>query len=394
MHLDAQRVRSIHQRRRRDRDVFKCCVRDLAARRRRGGNRARGYALPRDFLAVEINHRAIVRQRAQRQLHRGRRPGKRELLLKIIRPRRVRRRSREHRADRSGQRRVFKSEHPISREPSARSRRISRRHPPAREAGAGVVVKPRVRQSEDRLHGTELRPEIIRARRAAAKRRRHPMLRLRPRQVPRAPRKAEARAVRADWPPVTIVVAQFIHHTVDPIPQSDRFAGVVERSRPRSQHATDSRARLQGRGIRCDDEIPARRNRRAAGKRKVHAARDPPAREIHVHRHLVVEFDPLGISHAGRVIHDLIENRGRIHRARGERERERERAKPSRDAGKSESNRGMSGRKHRRSSATPSACASRAERCQAAAAMRCQARARHRLRVRRSRIRRRCRCRG
>ena len=58
---------------------------------------------------------------------------------------------------------------------------------------------------------------------------------------------------------------------------------------------------------------PMPRNHRARRKCVVHPARDLPARQIHIHRHLIVQFNvfPLRFLRA-RVVVDLIEDDDRV----------------------------------------------------------------------------------
>ena len=273
MHLDAQRVRAVHQRRCRQRQILKTRVPDFVRSAGCRCHRARRHALPYDFRAVEINHRAIIRQRSQRELHLRWRAGKRELLLKVISPRGMRGRGRQHSAHRRREHHIFKRQHAISRKPSARSRRVRSRRPSAREPRAGAVIKPRIAKPEHRLRRTQRRIEIPRPRSPAARHRCHPVFRQNARQMTRPPRNREPAAIRAERPRAAIVVAQLIHHAPSAVAQADGFAAVVQRARPRPQRG-DAGHRP---GIRRHHEIPARSDHRCIWKSEIHSAGNLPS---------------------------------------------------------------------------------------------------------------------
>ena len=87
------------------------------------------------------------------------------------------------------------------------------------------------------------------------------------------------------------------------------LSAVGKPSRPRSQRPRHSIVRQQSRGIHGHYKIAAPRNHRAHWKCVIHPARERPPRHVHIHRHLVVQFDVFpGCLRRVRVIVDFVED--------------------------------------------------------------------------------------
>ena len=156
---------------------------------------------------------------------------------------------------------------------------------------------------------------LRRARRTAHARARAPrahiaLTKTRPRQHERM-----ARAVRRRGPLRPVVPLRFEHDGVVRAAQAQRPAFIGKRARPRPEHAADSVHRLHIRRHRRDDEEALRRDARPGGERKIHIARNAPAREVFRPRVRVVELDEFHVPpvHARRGMrHDFRKNERRL----------------------------------------------------------------------------------
>ena len=110
--------------------------------------------------------------------------------------------------------------------------------------------------------------------------------------------------IRADRPVGSVSVAQLVHQTPVASAQANLLAAVVQAAGPRAECGT-----CQQNGIRSDDREPTGFDDRPFRESKVHAAGDPPPRQVDAHRHLVVQFDPLGLGRGvGRMVLNLVES--------------------------------------------------------------------------------------
>ena len=123
------------------------------------------------------------------------------------------------------------------------------------------------------------------------------------------------RSIRGGGPLGSVVPFRFEHDGVVLPTQPQRSAFVGKRTRPRPEHAGNSINRLHIRRHRCDDEKALRRDGRAGCERKVHIARNAPAREVFRPRVRVVELDKLRVfpvQPRRRMRHDFRENERRL----------------------------------------------------------------------------------
>ncbi len=118
-----------------------------------------------------------------------------------------------------------------------------------------------------------------------------------------------ARTVGRHRPGILVAVGDFVHQPVVVVAQHEPFAAVGEFSRVRPQRVLEASVCLQDGGTLGNHQIPAAGDYGSFDKRELHAPIQRPAREIHIHGHLVVQLDPL---HArlivGRMVHDLVED--------------------------------------------------------------------------------------
>ena len=93
------------------------------------------------------------------------------------------------------------------------------------------------------------------------------------------------------------------------IPKFEVFSGIVQPPHDRTVDADDTQFSLNRRRIDGDNDIPSTRNDGASRKLVEHRIGEVPARDVDVHRHLVMKFNPLELGlPGGWMVLNLIEN--------------------------------------------------------------------------------------
>jgi len=92
------------------------------------------------------------------------------------------------------------------------------------------------------------------------------------------------------------------------VAQLEPFAGIGEPTKKRAISIGVTRRRRQSRRRNGDNEVTATRNDCAFRELELDAPVQRPAGEVHVHRHLAVQFEPFERRLVRRgVIHDFVE---------------------------------------------------------------------------------------
>ena len=130
-------------------------------------------------------------------------------------------------------------------------------------------------------------------------------------------------AIRGHRPIALGAESEAVHQAARVIVQIQRAAVVVQRADEWPKHIRgETSGRLKLRRIPRQQNVAAARHPRAVWKRVVRVAADPPVRDVHGHRHLIVKFHPLHPGFiSGGMIHDFIEDQdgvGAIGRAGGQ----------------------------------------------------------------------------
>ena len=194
------------------------------------------------------------------------------------------------------------------------TRRIGQLHAEGHGSGGGDLVE----QWPGRIAGRPVR-EIRGSWRATQLSARGPIAGFFGRQVHATLGQSSARTVGAHRPRISIVVVEDVHHAAGVIAQLDLFAAVVECPDKRAQRRREPGGFRQGLRIDGNHQVTTAGDHGSLRKFIRHPAAQPPTRDVHVDRHLVVQLDPLqslvGRSH--RVVHDLVEGHDRITRRVG-----------------------------------------------------------------------------
>ena len=128
-------------------------------------------------------------------------------------------------------------------------------------------------------------------------------------------RERRPRAIGTDRPVELGSIAEPVHEATIVVLQLNRFSRIGKPAREGTEHTRQSGRRLECRRVRCHHEVAPATNERAFGKREIDPVIEPPAGEVHVVGHLVVEFHPLhGRLVRRRVIHDLVKRDDRVRR--------------------------------------------------------------------------------
>ncbi len=123
----------------------------------------------------------------------------------------------------------------------------------------------------------------------------------------------DASAVGSNGPVSGDPVSHPVHEAVVPVEEFEPLAVVGQPARKWAEHIGHPGVVHQVHRRRGDDEITAAGNDRALGKPEINAPGQHPPRQVHIHRHLVMEFDPFHGRFIGcRVVHDLVEDHDTI----------------------------------------------------------------------------------
>ena len=119
----------------------------------------------------------------------------------------------------------------------------------------------------------------------------------------------DTRPIRRGRPVALVVVGELIHDAAIVVAEAQRFTGVGQPPVERTEDAGDAVGELDRGGVDGDDGVAAPGENRVSGEVVRDAPPQPPFGDIHVHGHLVVQFNPLQRRLVrGRMVHDLIED--------------------------------------------------------------------------------------
>ena len=194
-----------------------------------------------------------------------------------------------------------------TRRPAAPPRIVERRILPPRRLRRDAVFPGGTLRDHSRLHRRRRRRKIRRPRSPADLRARPPIFRPRRPRVRIAFRQSRPAAVRRDRPRAFVAVGQLVHRPVVVIQEPQRIAGIAQHTGKWSERSRDQSRRFR------DHQMPARRNHHVIPERKIHPARDPPVRNIHIHPHHIKQLDPLPrLPRTRGIVVDFIKNDDRI----------------------------------------------------------------------------------
>ena len=170
--------------------------------------------------------------------------------------------------------------------------------------GAARIVFPRVvTVHETRDHRARRRRKIDRARRATRLRARGPARGVGGVGKRIAFRERDAAAVGRDGPGAVVAVAQLVHRAVVVIAEAQRLAGVAQRAGEGPERAGIHPRRLR------QHEPRAGRDDGAVRECEIHAARNAPAGQVHVHAHDIDQLDELRrLARTAGVVVDFVED--------------------------------------------------------------------------------------
>ena len=121
-----------------------------------------------------------------------------------------------------------------------------------------------------------------------------------------------ANAICRERPVALVVILDRVHEAIIAITQFDPLAIVRQLAIVRPSECDNARLSPQRGGVTSHDQMLPGRDDGTFGKRKLNTVRETPSRNVHVHAHLIVEFNELGGCRVRRVIHDLIEHDGAV----------------------------------------------------------------------------------